>query len=256
MLREIARLLPTADLLYVGDSAFCPYGAKSTEVLRTRIGILVEFLLAEGAEIVVLACNSATIQAVEWCRAEWPGVTFVGMEPGVKPAVSQTQTGVIGVLATEASLTGEMFRKLVDRCCVGCQVLTQACPEFVELVERGIFSGEEVEEAVRQYAGPLVAGGADVIVLGCSHYPFLQEVIERLYPQVTLINTGPAVARRVQELSLDSVDTGQGELTFWTSGELAQMQSLLPMLAPELVGEIRRLDLPAVRVGVTSPSQP
>lgn len=243
VLREIARALPGEDLVYVGDSAFCPYGAKPSAVLRERVGAIVEFLLREGAELIVLACNSATIQAIEWCRGEWPEVPFVGMEPGVKPAVAETRSGVIGVLATEASLTGEMFARLVERCGEGCEVLTQACPAFVELVEAGVLEGEAVEAAVRGYAGPLVAAGADVLVLGCTHYPFLREAVARIFPKVTLIDTGAAVARRVGEVLGGRAAGSGGEVVFWTSGDVLRMRELLPQLAPELGGGVRSLSL-------------
>jgi len=247
VLREIARALPTEDLVYAGDSAFCPYGAKSTAALRARLEVIVDFLIAQGAEVIVFACNSATIQGVEWCRERWPQTPFVGMEPGVKPAVSQTQQDVIGVLATEASLTGEMFARLVERCCQNIKVLTMACPTFVSLVEEGKLDGPEVEAAINEYAGPMVEAGADVLVLGCTHYPFLAKAISRVFPEITLINTGPAVARRVSEV-LDNQSESQrrarvGSVSFWTSGEIAQMERLLPILAPELQGPIRRLGL-------------
>ncbi|MEM9080901.1 MAG: aspartate/glutamate racemase family protein, partial [Verrucomicrobiota bacterium] len=196
---------------------------------------IVEFLLKEGVEVVVLACNSATIQAVEWCRERWPEVRFVGMEPGVKPAVAATKSGVIGVLATEASLTGEMFAELVVKYGEGCEVLPQACPRFVEFVEAGVLEGPEVEEAVREYAGPLVEAGADVLVLGCTHYPFLKEVIGKVYPGVALVDTGEAVARRVGSV-LELVRGSRvghglalpvGGVRFLTSGEVGLMRRFL-----------------------------
>lgn len=251
VLREIARALPSEDLVYVGDSAFCPYGAKPSAVLRERVGAIVEFLLREGAGVIVLACNSATIQAIEWCREQWPAVTFVGMEPGVKPAVAQTRSGVIGVLATEASLTGEMFARLVERHGQGCEVLTRACPAFVELVEAGVLRGEAVEAAVRDYAGPLVAAGADVLVLGCTHYPFLREAVAETFPEVSLIDTGAAVARRVGEVCESGLDGAGGEVAFWTSGDVERMLELLPQLAPELDGKVRPLSLPSAITGAS-----
>ncbi|MGJ8726274.1 MAG: glutamate racemase [Roseibacillus sp.] len=245
VLREVQALLPGEDLVYVGDSAFCPYGAKSTEVLRERVGKIVEFLLGEGAEVIVLACNSATIQAVEWCREKWPEVKFVGMEPGVKPAVKATESGVIGVLATEASLTGEMFQKLVEKYGQGCEVLTQACPKFVELVETGSLAGPEVDEAIWEYGGPLVMGGADVLVLGCTHYPFLKGEIARLFPEVTLIDTGLAVARRVVEvLENPKVESGGDEVVrILTSGAPEVWNELLPDLVPAVRALIWPLSL-------------
>ncbi|GHC43514.1 glutamate racemase [Roseibacillus persicicus] len=247
VLREIRALLPGEDLVYVGDSAFCPYGAKSGEVLRERVGGIVEFMLGEGAEVIVMACNSATIQAIKWCRERWPEVPFVGMEPGVKPAVEATRSQVIGVLATEASLTGEMFADLVERCCHGCQVLTSPCPKFVELVEAGTLCGPEVDEAIWEYGGPLVMGGADVLVLGCTHYPFLKSEIARIFPEVTLIDTGGAVARRVGEVlgRGSEPEAREGAVSFYTSGSVEVMEGLLPKLLPKVRGQIAGLPLMA-----------
>lgn len=250
VLREVRALLPEEDLLYVGDSAFCPYGVKPGEVLCERVGGIVEFLLQEGAEVIVLACNSATIQAVEWCRQQWPEVAFVGMEPGVKPAVKATKSQVIGVLATEASLTGKMFQDLVAKHGAGCEVLTQACPQFVDLVEKGMLVGPEVDEAIWEYGGGLVRAGADVLVLGCTHYPFLKGEIERIFPEVTLVDTGAAVARRVAELLRRKGgpktvgNSGRaGQVRFLTSGELSVMEGLLPLLLPGVEGEVGCLSL-------------
>ena len=200
-------------------------------------------------EVVVLACNSATIQVVEWCRAKWPEVAFVGMEPGVKPAVKKTRSKIIGVLATEASLTGEMFRKLVEKYGAGCEVLTQACPKFVELVEQGILVGPEVDEAIWEYAGPLVRGGADVLVLGCTHYPFLKREIARLFPEVELVDTGAAVARQVGEVLGGRTERSarlEGEeqlVRIYTSGAPEVLNELLPDLVPEVRGSIFPLNL-------------
>ncbi|MDP0491945.1 MAG: glutamate racemase [Verrucomicrobiota bacterium JB023] len=231
--REVRALLPGEDLVYVGDSAFCPYGAKPPEVLRERVGGIVRYLISREAEVIVLACNSATIQAIEWCRETWPEIAFVGMEPGVKPAVAASRSRIIGVLATEASLTGEMFARLVERCGEGCRILTQACPRFVELVEEGRLSGEEAQSAVREYVEPLASEGADVLVLGCTHYPFLKQEVARLYPGMTLIDTGLAVARRVKDvlrLKRSGPGSGQGGTAFLTSGDPDVLKRLLPVL--------------------------
>ena len=241
VLREVRALLPEREVLYVGDSAFCPYGAKSREVLQARIGGIVEFLLGHGASVIVLACNSATIQAVKWCRQRWPDVSFVGMEPGVKPAVEATRSKMIGVLATEASLTGEMFRELVERHSQDCEILTQACPKFVELVEQGILEGVQVEAAVREYGEPLVQRGVDVLVLGCTHYPFLKKEVARVFPDVHLVDTGAAVARRVADVC--KLSKAGGSVRFFTSGEPDKMREFLAQLLPEVSGEVGQLRL-------------
>lgn len=239
VLQEIRALLPQEDLVYLGDSAFCPYGSKAPEVLRERVEKVVRYLLGKGVDVVVLACNSATIQAIEWCRENWPEVAFVGMEPGVKPAVEWTRSGVIGVFATEASLTGAMFSRLIARYSGDCQVLTCECPQFVEFVEQGILTGAELEAAVLAYGKGLVAAGADTLVLGCTHYHFLEATIQQVFPRVRLINTAQAVARRVVEVKAGRAKPDEGgELLFVTSGCPARMENLRQTLVPSLRGPV------------------
>lgn len=238
VLQEIRALLPEQDIIYVGDSAFCPYGTKAPEVLRSRVGGIVGYLLERGASVIVLACNSATIQAIAWCRERWPEVAFVGMEPGVKPAVESTRSGVIGVFATEASLTGAMFSQLVARYGTDCEVLTCACPKFVDFVEQGILTGPEVEAAALAYGHALIAAGADALVLGCTHYHFLEPLIQRVFPKIRLINTAPAVARRVVEVMGESAGPEAGEIQFVTSGCPSKMEQLCRLLVPTLDGRV------------------
>lgn len=234
VLREIHRLLPGADLHYVGDSAWCPYGTKSSEVIQQRVFDIADYLLGHGAEMLVIACNSATIHAAGALRAVYP-IPVVGMEPGVKPAAERTRSGVIGVLATEASLAGEKFHQLVNNHANGVRVITRPCPRFVELVESGVLEGPEAEKAVDEAVAPLVAAGADVFVLGCTHYPFLRPVIEDRLPEgAEVIDTGPAVARRVSSLlPADPVKTG-GTIRIETTGPLERLEGLLPRLLPNL----------------------
>jgi glutamate racemase len=224
VLREIHRLLPGASLHYVGDSAWCPYGTKSPEVIQQRVFEIADYLLGHGAEILVIACNSATIQAVGALRAAY--------KPGVKPAAECTRSGVIGVLATEASLAGEKFHQLVNTHASGVRVITRPCPRFVELVEAGILDGPEVEAAVDEAIAPLLEAGADVFVLGCTHYPFLRPVIERRLPAgCVVIDTGPAVAKRVASL-LPPVEGSEdaGAIHIETTGPIGRLEALLPRL--------------------------
>lgn len=231
VLREIRRRMPTSDIHYVGDSAHCPYGTKEPAQIRERVGTIVEYLLGHDISLIVIACNSATIHAVEWLRDSYP-VPFVGMEPGVKPAAAQTRSGVIGVLATEASLAGEKFHHLVSEKSNGARVITQPCPRFVELVERGILDGPEVEDAVREYTEHMLGEGADVLVLGCTHYPFLLPTIRQVVPHsVSIIDTGEAVARRVEDISGSS--EGSSETIIETSGNLNGLERLVQRLFSE-----------------------
>ena len=192
--------MPDLDIVYFGDSAWCPYGVRPAEEIQQRVSSIADLLLERGCQALVIACNSATIAAVEGLRANYP-VPIVGMEPGVRPAAALTKSGVVGVFATEASLRGEKFHRLLLEHAKSVKVITQPCPEFVRLVERGELEGEGVERAVRDYMAPLLNGGADVIVLGCTHYPFLAPVIRRIAgSEVEVIDTGLAVARQLQRV--------------------------------------------------------
>lgn len=239
VLREIRALLPGHPLDYYADSAWCPYGTKPPGAIQKRVFSIVDGLLAREASVIVLACNSATIHAVEQLRAVYP-VPFVGMEPGVKPAVQQTRTGIIAVLATEASIAGERFHRLVNAHAQGVRVITRPCPQFVELVEAGVLEGAEVEEAVDEVVGPLLDQRADVFVLGCTHYPFLRAALERRLPSGTsVIDTGAAVARRVAQLVRADGGAGLGAagpapIELRTSGDLAVLRQLAGLLLPDL----------------------
>jgi glutamate racemase len=239
VLREVHRLIPGADLHYVGDSAWCPYGTKSPDVICGRVFQIADYLLNNGAEMLVIACNSATIHAVGALRAAYP-LPVVGMEPAVKPAAELTRSGVVGILATEASLAGEKFHQLVSAHASGIRVITRPCPRFVELVEEGKLSGPEVEDAVDEALTPLLKEGADVLVLGCTHYPFLREVIESRIPSgVSVVDTGPAVARRVRSIlepeNRESCLLGDpGKIRIETTGSLRLLQKVVPRLLPGL----------------------
>lgn len=243
VLREIRRLVPTVSLHYVGDSAWCPYGNKPAERIQARVTTIAEHLIEAGADLLVVACNSATIHAVELLRSAFP-LPIVGMEPGVKPAASATRSGVVGILATEASFAGEKFHRLVDSHARGVRVITRPCPRFVELVEAGILDGPEADDAIDEAVGPLLREGTDVVVLGCTHYPFLRSAIARRIPDGTiLIDTGPAVARRVRDLlpspfpEKDPLE--EAELLIETSGDLNHLSRLLPLLLPDLHPQTR-----------------
>ena len=234
VLREIRALLPEEPLVYVGDSAWCPYGPRPVEEIRQRVFAITDFLLSKQARMVVVACNSATISAVEALRSAYP-LPFTGMEPAIKPAAALTKTGVIGVLATEASRAGEKYHKLVDQHAAGLRVITRPAPEFVVLVERGNLDGPEARTAVEEHVCPLLEEGADVLVLGCTHYPFLRPLIEEIAgPEVAVIDTGKAVARQVQRL-LPPTDSSTGpSVKIYTTGDLSTLERLFPALCPEI----------------------
>lgn len=245
VLLEVQKLLPGHSIRYIGDSAWCPYGSKPAALIQQRVFKLTDKLIEHGANIIVVACNSATINAVEALRARYP-IPFVGMEPAVKPAALLTKTGTIGILATEASIAGEKFHHLLETHAtpLKVKVITQPCPDFVTLVEAGTLEGPEVEEAVRKYAMPMVEAGADTLVLGCTHYPFLRETIQKVVGNhINIIDTGQAVAKRTLSL-VPSVETESApSLHIQTTGPLETLEALFPKLCPGTEATLSQLDL-------------
>ncbi|MBQ1952686.1 MAG: glutamate racemase, partial [Alistipes sp.] len=200
--REVYRLLPEESVIYLGDGKNCPYGSRSVEEIRRLSVEAVEHLLAMGCKLIVVACNTATAAAIELLRARYPEVPIVGMEPAVKPACLQTKSRVVGVLATERSLDGDLFRRTAARYGQDIEVVTAPGCGFVELVECDKEQSEEAVETVRRAMQPMLDRGADHIVLGCTHYPFLLEALKRAAEgyRVTFVDPSPAVARRVKQL--------------------------------------------------------
>ncbi|MBA4286331.1 MAG: glutamate racemase [Xanthomonadaceae bacterium] len=229
VLREIAAKRPDLSTIYVADSGYCPYGAKSADQIIARAEAITEFLLGQGAQLIVVACNTATIAAVEYLRAHY-SVPFVGMEPAVKPAVAATRSGVIGVLATGAALAGDKLHRLIDRHRGEVRVITQPCPGLVEQVEHGDLDGPETRRLLAEYALPLVAAGADVLVLGCTHYPFLRATLADIVRTgVTLLDTGEAVARRVDSLLPPAsvvIGVPTAARRWFSSGDPMQMEAI------------------------------
>ncbi len=203
--REIRKVLPDEKYIYYSDNANCPYGEKSKEFIINRARAITDFLIEHGADIIVVACNTATAAAIATLRAEYP-IKFIGMEPAIKPAVLSTQTGTIGVLATAGTLKADKYLNTKGRYAEGIKITEHIGQGFVELVENGNTSGEEAEAIVRASLKPLLDEGADRIVLGCTHYPFLMDTIKKvadgLYPQraIEIIDPAPAVAKHLLEV--------------------------------------------------------
>ena len=200
VLREILRLLPGERFVYYADNANCPYGEKTPEFIQNRSRAITEYLLSRGAQIIVVACNTATAAAISTLRNEYP-VRFIGMEPAVKPAALSSKTGVIGVLATAGTLKGSKYLTTKGIYGDDVKIVEHVGQGFVELVENGILDGPLAEETVRKSLQPLLDAGADRIVLGCTHYPFLRAVIQRVTgPDVQIIDPAPAVAKHLVEV--------------------------------------------------------
>lgn len=203
--REIRKVLPEQSYVYYSDNAHCPYGEKGREYIIDRARAITRFLIDKGCEIIVVACNTATAAAISTLREEFP-VKFIGMEPAIKPAAQSTRTGVVGVLATAGTLKATKYLDTREKWARNVRIAEHIGQGFVELVESGKVSGPEAEATVRTSLMPLLESGADTIVLGCTHYPFLIDTISKIadkeFPErkVRIIDPAPAVARHLLDV--------------------------------------------------------
>jgi len=254
--REVVRQLPHEDTLYLADQAHVPYGDRRlTEVQEFSEGVT-RFLLDRGAKVVVIACNTASAAALHHLRRTFPHISFVGMEPAVKPAVERTHNGVVGVIATQATFQGELFASLVERYAGDVRVLTQVCPGLVEAVEAGALDTPETETLLRSCVTPLIEVGVDQLVLGCTHYPFLRPAIERIVGAgIAVIDPAPSVARQTgrvlarrglgtepatglrRERPAERSGYRQGHMghhVFYTSGDVVTFTTMIGRLLPSV----------------------
>ncbi|WP_428425189.1 glutamate racemase [Methylibium sp.] len=228
VLRALHRHLPRSRLLYVADSGHAPYGERDEAYVVERSRVLTAHLLREGAQLIVVACNTATAAAVRALRDEHPDVHFVGVEPGIKPAIALTRNGRIGVMATRGTLASDKFRQLVASHAQGAQLHLQACAGLAHAIEAGDADSAEVRRLVAQHTAPLRAAHVDTVVLGCTHYPFVAQHIQAaLGAEVRLVDTADAVARRAQQIAATLQPAGDAVFEparLWTTGALSTLQ--------------------------------
>ena len=233
--REIVRELPHEDTLYVADQVHMPYGPRSEEELRRFCTAITRYLVGQGCKAIVVACNTASAAALKHLREEFPSLPSIGMEPAVKPAAGSTKSGVVGIMATPATFQGRLFRATVGRHAGSIRLVNQVCDGLAEQVERGEINTPATEALLRRYLEPMLAAGADTVVLACSHYPFVIEPIRRIVgPDVQVIDPAPAIARHVRrtldEHALLSPGTATGSHRFVSTGTTAGFASLLQRL--------------------------
>jgi len=248
VLRAVHQLMPDEPLLYLADQAHVPYGSRSLEEVRQFSEAITLFLLEQGARLVVVACNTASAAALKYLRKKFPNVPFVGMEPAVKPAAEHSRSRVVGVLATPATFQGELYASVVERFGSGVRLLQHTCPGLVSQIEKGELDSEETHRILENALRPMLFHGIDTVVLGCTHYPFVIPLIQRIVgSQVRVIDPAPAVARQVQRLLVASsfIDEGASEadeplgiprylLNFYTTAQPSQLERMLPLLLGEI----------------------
>ena len=199
--RQVVHALSSESLLYVADQANVPYGHRSADEIRANSLGIADYLVTQGCKAIVVACNTASAVALEPLRQRYPQLPILGLEPAVKPAVQLTRTGVVGVMATPATFQGQLYRATVGRYASAVQVVEQVCVGLAELVEQGDLEGPDCDARLMGYLQPMLEAGADTIVLGCTHYPFVIESIRRLVgPAMAVLDPAPAVARHLADV--------------------------------------------------------
>lgn len=231
--REIRRALPSEHLLYVADTAYVPYGDRGDEEVRARTLAIGGWIQSQGAKVLVVACNTASGAALEALR-ETLRIPVIGMEPALKPAVRETRAGRVGVMATRGTMGSARFQRLVDNYADGVQVVRDPCPGLADLVEDGMLAGPELEARLQEYVAPLREAGVDTVVLGCTHYVFVRDAIQRaLGPGVRLLDSGEAIARRSRQILTQAgalQADGPGSLRFLTTGQPLQVAAVVQRL--------------------------
>ena len=238
VLRAIRQQMPEESVIYFGDQGHIPYGPRPMAQIQNFSEAITRFLLDKDAKIIVVACNAASAAALTFLRQTFPAVSFVGMEPAVKPAAEHTETGVVGVLATPATFQGALYASVVERFANGVQLLQDPCVGLVQQIEKGDLIGIATRKILEGALHPMLEKNIDTVVLACTHYPFVIPLIQEIVGEkVRVIDPAPAVARQTKRLleakGLKREVGGRGEIQFFTSGNADSLQSLLPTLLGE-----------------------
>lgn len=232
ILKASITYLPQTDFIYIADSANCPWGEKSNDFIKQRASELTEFLISKGASVIVVACNSASVNAIEYLRDRFSDIPFVGVEPGIKPALMNTKTGTVAVLATRATSRGDKFLTTMNQFGKNRRVLTITAPRLVNWVEEGVDLGFCRIALLEEILDPVITSGADQLALGCTHFPFLKHCISKCLPEsIHIIDTSDAVARQIRVVAEDTMNTHENaKLSFYTSGNSKRADKLISRL--------------------------
>lgn len=236
ILKHLKKELPFCDFVYFGDQAHVPYGKRSMKEIRNFSQGITKFLIGQGCQIIVIACNTASAASLKYLRKKYPKIIFVGMEPAVKPATEITKTKKIGVLATPATFQGELYNSVVERFAKGVEIFTDTCPGLVEQIEKGNLEGKETKKILEKAILPMLESDIDTIVLGCTHYPFVIPLIKKITKnKINIIDPTGAIVKRVGYLlELRKSDflscEDDGGLEIFTSGKTMEINNILVKL--------------------------
>lgn len=235
VLRAMRALMPNENMIYLGDQGHVPYGPRPMEEIQKFSERITRFLLKQNSKLIVVACNTASAAALTYLRKQFPEVTFVGMEPAVKPAAETTRTGRVGVLATPATFQGALYASVVERFGTAVELFQNTCPGLVGQIEKGELTSTATRSILEDALGPMLEKNIDTVVLGCTHYPFVIPLIEQIVGKnVRVIDPAPSVARQAKRLleaaGMLNQSGERGAVRFLTSGDPASMKSLLPLL--------------------------
>lgn len=231
VLNEALIQSPRHHYMYLADSANAPYGEKSTQWVTDRSLLMCSWLASRGCDAIVVACNTATAQAISLIRQKLTNVPIIGVEPGIKPAALKSKSKMIGVLATQNTLISDKFKQLLASLISDCEFIQQAGNGLVPLIEKGVLDGPHIETLLHQYIDPMLAQGADTIVLGCTHYPFLHTSIKKLYgDQLDIIDTSQAIVRQMRRLIKDPASQEVGSVNVYSTQDGAALLGLTQKL--------------------------
>ena len=245
-MRAIREQMPAESIIYFGDQEHIPYGPRPMEQIRNFSEAITKFLLERDAKIIVVACNTASAAALKYLREKFPNTQFVGMEPAVKPAAEYTHTGKVGVLATPATFQGALYASVVERFANGVELFQNTCNGLVQQIEHGNLEGKQTRKILENALLPMLENNIDTVVLGCTHYPFVIPLIQEIAGgSVRVIDPAPAVAKQTERLleaqGIRNESNTKGSIRFYTSGDVEQLKSLLPILFGEL-GDIQKVE--------------
>jgi glutamate racemase len=229
VLNHLTHLLPSEQFIYIADSAWCPYGTKAYEEIQNRAQKIVNYLLlTQDVKLVVVACNTATAAAIDFLRGNYD-IPFVGMEPAIKPAAQLTKTNTVGVLATKNTFDGTLFKETSSKFAKNVNTIIRVGEGLVELVEENQVESPEAFDLIRKYTSPMSEANADHIVLGCTHYPFLANVIKSVAPGLKVIDPALPVAKRTQQLLIENDQLALynkiNAVQLFTTGKIEKLES-------------------------------